>query len=196
MNNMIPKYRRRGFTLIETVFVVGAESLVAALAIGVLLLVTETRIKEQRGDRAQSAAPKIAQQFRSDIHEADTATLDGESLIMTLSDGGQVRYTVETNKLLRVKTVRDKRTAMESFALPDHTTAWFVRGEGRFDGLFALNLWTAPVDRRDQVLLSMPDRKSLDPFTRDCPTQEGGLHFDPRYAGNWRTILGKLSTNR
>lgn len=188
---------RRAFTLIETVYVVSAETVVAALGIGILLLATEIRNREYQGDSARMAAGKIAETYRADVRTAIDAVIDGDRLQLTLPDGEQVDYTIETTQKPGKSTIcrkhrRNKiRIAQEHFAVPDHSTTWFVRGEGPQADRVVLSIWTPPVDRRGNVLVPMPDKERLNPLTREAAADAVG--FEPRDAANWRTIIGKLS---
>ncbi|MDR2440665.1 MAG: hypothetical protein LBE12_14985 [Planctomycetaceae bacterium] len=190
------KRKHSGFTLIEAVLVFWAETLVIGLGVGVLFLVTETRIKESRGDSARLAASRLSEQFRSDLHAATQTTLENNSLRLTFSTGEEVVYSPEQAEfpkqpvLQRRKIQNDDKIATETYTLPDHSVAWFVQDKNT--GLVALNIWTQPVDRRDQILLPMPKKEDLNPFTREITGQDT-IGIDPRYAGNWRTIIGKIN---
>lgn len=194
---------RRAFTLIEIVYVVAAECAVVTLGIGVLFMATEARIKEYRDDAARMAAPRLAESFRNDLRSAVSAELDefNENLLhLTLPGSERIEYVIRHAKqpkksVIQRTRLRDgQRPESETFYLPENSTAWFVQGEGDDAGIFALNIWTAPVDRRDQALVPMPDKKQLNPFTREFTDKNTGRDFHPRDAANWRTIYGKLST--
>ncbi|MDR1964469.1 MAG: hypothetical protein LBQ50_11870 [Planctomycetaceae bacterium] len=184
-----------GFTLIEIVLVFTAEIFVIGLGVGVLFLVTETRIKEYRRDSVQLAAPRISEQFRADLHTATEAVLENDSLRLSLSNDERLVYSVEQAEfpgqsiLRRNKIVNGKVVATENYPLPDHSVTWFLQGKDSYAGLIALNIWTQPVDNRDQILLPIPKKENLNPFTREITEP---INMEPRYAGNWRTIIGQL----
>lgn len=185
-----------GFTLIETVLVFAAETFVIGLGVGVLFLVTETRIKESRGDSVRLAASRLADQFRTDLHAATQTSLENNSLRLTLPNNEEIVYSVEPAELpqqpilRRNKNQDNNKIATETYTLPDHSVAWFVQDKN--SGLVAFNIWVQPVDRRDQILLPMPDKENLNPFTHEI-ADKNKIGIDPRYAANWRTIIGKIN---
>jgi type II secretory pathway pseudopilin PulG len=191
MNN---KYS--GFTLIETIIVFAAETFVIGLGVGVLFMVTETRIKEYRGDSVRSSLSRLSEQFRTDLHTATTSQLENNSLRLTFPNEEELVYSIEHAEfpeqsiLRRNKIHGDKKIATETFTLPDHSVAWFVFDKDA--GLIALNIWTQPVDRRGQILVTIPKKEDLNPFTREI-TGKDKIGIDPRYAGNWRTIIVKIN---
>ncbi|MDR0610903.1 MAG: hypothetical protein LBG58_12385 [Planctomycetaceae bacterium] len=190
MNN---KYS--GFTLIETVLAFAAETFVIGLGVGVLFMVTEMRIKEYRGSYLCSSYSRLSEQFRTDLHAATTSQLENNSLRLTFPNDEELVYSIEQAEfpeqpvLRRNKMYANKKIATETYILPDHSVAWFVSDKDA--GLIALNIWTQPVDRRSQILVTMPKKEDFNPFTREIAGQDK-IGIDPRYAGNWRTIIGKI----
>ncbi|MDR0337011.1 MAG: hypothetical protein LBI18_07970 [Planctomycetaceae bacterium] len=190
------KNKFSGFTLIEMVFVFAAETFVIGLGVGVLFMVTEMRVKENHSDSARLSASRISEQFRNDLHSAASVTLENDSLRLPFPDGQEIVYSIEPAEfpkqpaLFRNKMSGDKKIATETYTLPSHSVAWFVQDEDA--GLVALSIWTQPVDRRDQILVQIPKKENLNPFTREIISQDN-IGFDPRYVGNWRTIIGKLA---
>jgi len=63
----------------------------------------------------------------------------------------------------------------------------FAEGTGNDAGLIALSLWTAP---QGTTVLNhtVPNLTELNPFDRTVP-QTLEQQIDPKYAGNWRTII-------
>ncbi|MDR2116427.1 MAG: hypothetical protein LBP87_08595 [Planctomycetaceae bacterium] len=185
-----------GFTLIEMVFVILAETIVIGLGVGVLFMVTETRIKENRNDFARLAASRLSEQFRNDLHSATTATLENDVLRLTLPNNEELVYSIEPAEfpkypvLRRNKMSGDKKIATENYVLPDYSVSWFVYDKEA--GLVALSIWKQPVDRRGQILVQIPPKENLNPFTREI-TAKNTIGIDPVYAGNWRTIIGKIN---
>ncbi|MDR1140064.1 MAG: hypothetical protein LBL62_00120 [Planctomycetaceae bacterium] len=195
------KNKFSGFTLIEVVLVIALETIVVGLGVGVLFMVTETRIKENHSDSARLASSRLSEQFRADLHSATSATLENDSLRLPLSDGKEFFYSIvysiepaefpKQSVLRRNKMSGDQKIATETYTLPNHSVAWFVQDKDA--GLVALNIWIQPVDRRGQILVQMPKKENLNPFTREIVDQNS-IGFDPCYAANWRTIIGKLTT--
>jgi hypothetical protein len=189
------KNKHSGFTLIETVLVFSAEIFVIGLGVGVLFMVTEARIKEYRGDSARLSVSRLSEQFRTDLHAATTTLLENDSLRLTFPNDEEIVYLIEQAEfpeqsvLRRNKLRGNKKIATETFTIPDHSVAWFVFDQDA--GLVALNIWTQPVDRRGQILVTIPKKEDLNPFTREI-TGKDKIGIDPRYAGNWRTIIGKI----
>jgi hypothetical protein len=194
-NNYLNYSNYSGFTLIETVFVFAAETLIVGLGVGVLFMVTECRINENRSDSARLAASRLSEQFRTDLHSATTATLESEVLRLTLSNEEELVYSIEPAEfpeqpvLQRNKISGGKKIATETYVLPDYSVSWFVYDKDT--GLVALNIWKQPVDRRGQILVQIPPKENLNPFTREI-TAQNNIGIDPAYAGNWRTIIGKI----
>lgn len=193
---------RNAFTLIEMVFVIAAESVLIGLTTAVLVLALETKTKEERGEQARLAAPRLAEEFRSDVRAAEESRVEGNQLFLTLPEQKEIRYEIvmEThphherdNKLALQKTVLidGKRGSGETFMLPQHTTAWFERGKDTHDGLIAFHIWTPPTNRYGVALADTPARDKLNGFTR---TISDNNSIDPKFAANWRVIVGKTNS--
>ncbi|MDR3196476.1 MAG: hypothetical protein LBU34_01290 [Planctomycetaceae bacterium] len=172
------------------------EVIVIGLGVGVLFMVTEARISENRGDSARLAASRLSEQFRNDLHSAITATLENDVLRLTLPNEEELVYSIEPAEfpkqpvLQRNKMSGGKKIAAETYMLPDYSVSWFVQDKDA--GLVALNIWKQPVDRHGQILVQTPPKENLNPFTREI-TGKNNIGIDPVYAGNWRTIIGKIN---
>ena len=190
---------RQGFTLIEMVFVIGAEIAVVALGVGVLFLVTEARIKEQQNDRARLVASRMAVQFRKDVRAATETDYEFDVLSLTQPDGKEVRYFLDMNSYPEKSSLHRERYEngrcidRDTFELPDHSSAWFETGEGKHAGFIALNIWTIPTDRYGVHLVLLPEKERLNSFTREYSEDDGAIRIDSRYAANWRTIISKYT---
>ena len=192
--------RRRGWTLVETVFVFSAETVVIGLCVGILLLVFQTHTKEGRGDPARWAAPRLAEQFRADVRAAEDVNLDGAVLTLTFPDDKEITYTIVLEdspeattrrkcELKREERNENEKPSREIYALPEDSEAWFEQGTGRYDGLMALHIWTKPVDHAGTEVAAMPAKENLNGFTREIT---GTSAVDPKFAANWRTIVARM----
>ncbi len=195
---------RKGWTLVEMVFIFSAETVIIGLCAGLLLLVFETKAKEERGDGARLAAPRLAEQFRDDVRDAGDVKLEGNTLTLTFLDNTEVQYTIDINdspeataqgkyELIREERRENEKPRKEFYALPKYSAAWFEPGKDRHAGLMALHIWTKPVDRVGTEIDTVPPKERLNGFTREISAK---TKIDPKFAGNWRVIVGKCNTIR
>ncbi len=198
---MSKKHRRCGFTLIETALVISLEILVVGMAVSLLMLVSDVRIREKQTEAARLALPRLADAFRQDVQTAEEINLDRQTLTLTQPDGQICMYSIQNEaedgpKCLFTQQKDEQIIARENYALPKHAVAWFQQGEGEFAGIIALSVWTAPTNPKEslpdgQLLHEKMDTSGLNPFTRQDGTLDGVI--DPRNMGNWLTVLQKQS---
>lgn len=187
------KDRRSAFTLIETVLAVTLEILVAGMAVALLFLVSDVRIRENHSDRARRDLTRLAEDFRRDVHDAVEVDLTEQAVTLSQKDDRTCVYGIESvedsdelkcyvNRLQGARLI-----GREEYVLPEASLAWFKRGEGDAAGLLALSVWTQPLDRHGKTLLAAPTPEQLNPFTGNF-----GGDVDPRELGNWRVVLARI----
>jgi len=144
---------RRGFTLTETVVAIG---LVSATLTAVAVA-TAGMYRACRHVRQESAVGlelgRLASQLRADAHgalsvevqSADDAEGDAGALLLTLPDGGSVRYTLRTGHVDRVLRRGDEVPHRETYRLPPALVARWQIERGRTVPLVSLLLEPGPV---------------------------------------------------
>ena len=123
--------RRQAMTLIELLAVISACSVVLGLAASLLLTTMRSVNDTQRFFTGERNALRLARQFRADVHQADAAAIeltaaDGvETLRLQFPDGQIVDYRQTNDRVLRLASLPDDRTAREEFILGDQLQVEF-----------------------------------------------------------------------
>jgi hypothetical protein len=115
---------RRAVSLIELLLVMSACT--SVLTLSSVLLVRAMRIQTQSRVHADAerTALRLANQFRRDVHRAQTAVLNRNELErdvvlrLQLADGQRVDYALVGSTLLRLAAGSDNRAAREEFFFP------------------------------------------------------------------------------
>jgi type II secretory pathway pseudopilin PulG len=123
--------RRRGYTLVEMVLVIGALSAVLGLCVAVIgALMTLDRAGRARLNEGATLA-RLARQLRQDARAASKGEVTGRRqvpdrrLVLTLPDDRVVGYEWSAGRLLRTERAPGGPERRESFRLP-------LRGAPRF----------------------------------------------------------------
>ncbi|WP_428306270.1 type II secretion system protein [Lacipirellula sp.] len=117
--------RRQAMTLIELLAVISACSVVLGVAASLLLTTMRSVNDTQRFFTGERNALRLARQFRADVHQADATTIElaaeegGETLRLQFPDGQTVAYRQAKDRILRLASLPDDRTAREEFILGD-----------------------------------------------------------------------------
>ena len=121
---------RRGYSLIETVAMMGAGAAMMAIAVGVLHMLMRLEQVSRDEVRQRVAVDRLADQFRRDVHAADRFTpvdaTEGEdsrpAWQLALEAGHAVEYRAEQKELLRTERAEGEVVKLESFSLPARAT--------------------------------------------------------------------------
>ena len=180
--------RRHGFTLTELVVVMAV--LFAVMGVSVVMLMQAFDFQQSNDQHAEGmrSIDRLVLDFRNDIHTYGKPEIptDSSTLFQWKTETATVEYVVAPgtfpDQRIVVRTLQeDEQLFRETYRLPDRTTVWGVSGTETEAGLVALSLWTAPPGTE------APLPETLNPFDRTMPK----LQVDPKYAGNWRTIIAK-----
>jgi hypothetical protein len=119
--------RRRAFTLIEMVLVLGALAAMLGLCAGMIHLL----LKLDRAQRAHLAETttlgRLAPRFRQDVRAATSqASMRDESgLVLSRPGGPNVEYRARPGALVRTRRDGDRATSRDTYALPRFDTPQF-----------------------------------------------------------------------
>ena len=189
--------RRTGYTLIELITVMAVLSVI--MGVTAVMLVQLFDFQQNTGEHADKvrAADCFVAVFRSDVHTYGKPDIfsEGNVLLRWTTETETIEYTAQTGEFPDqrniVRTVRKEEQThrAESYRLPDRTMVRFVDGTGNDAGLVALSLWTAP-QGTPVPHHAVPNLDALNPFDRTIP-KNLEEQIDPKYAGNWRTIIAR-----
>lgn len=178
----------RGFTLVELIVVLAILSIILVITTSMTFMMFD-RYRHTVENREQNeAASRILDSIRSDIraYGVPEKTFDNDELLLWDKEGKRITYTVLEKDMPGWKVIaRNSVTGngpnvSERFRLPDNIDFDFRTGNGEFENFFAVSLFMQIPEGPEQ------DLKEFDPFTRTVPE---GTEPDPKYAGNWRTII-------
>jgi len=192
--------KRPGFTLIELIAVMATVSVVMGIAAVMLVQLFDYRQNLAEYSERMRDVNRFVAKFRNDVRTYGKPEIltDGDTLLRWTTGTETIKYTAQPGEFPDqwsvVRTVQNEGTNnhSETYRLPDRTTARFAEGTGNDAGLIALSLWTAPqgttVLNHTVPNLTEPNLTELNPFDRTLP-QTLEQQIDPKYAGNWRTII-------
>ena len=184
--------RRLGFTLLELIVVMAV--MFAVMSVSVVMLVQAFDFQRANDQHAEGmrTVDRLVVDFRKDVHTYGKPEIstDSQTLFQWETELATVEYVVEQgtfpDQVILVRTLQEgEKGVRETYRLPDRTTVWGAMGTESESGLVALSLWTSPQGT------DPPSPETLNPFDRTTPT----LQIDPKYAGNWRTIIARYKEN-
>lgn len=178
--------KKTGFTLTELLAVMVVMFVVMGISVILLIQTFDfQRTNDQYSDGIRTVDRLVAD-FRDDVHTYGKPEIltGGDTLLRFHTGMETVDYVSQPgmfpDQQIIVRTVRKEgRESGETYRLPDRTTLWFADGKDNDAGLIALSLWTAPPGTKT------PKPDDMNPFDRTSSNSQ----VDPRYAGNWRTII-------
>ena len=181
---------KSGFTLTELIAVMA--TLFAVMGISVVLLIQAFDFQQKNGEYSDKVrdADRLVVDFRGDVHSYGKPEIPTNgTLLRWETETVTLEYVIEPGKFpdqqIVVRTLqKEGRKHTETYRLPDKTTVWCLDGTDGDAGLVALSLWTTVPGTK------MPPLETLNPFDR---TIQEKSHIDPKYAGNWRTIIARYS---
>jgi prepilin-type N-terminal cleavage/methylation domain-containing protein len=123
--------KRRGYTLLELLIVIG---LLSALAVATTMLVASIMLHMSRQrDNYQTAqvASRFAADWRRDVRAAKQVAIadPANTLKLTLDDGRAIEYAADSTGVTRVMTQPDGKTPRELYRLPDVSNLRFARDD-------------------------------------------------------------------
>ncbi len=122
---------RRAFTLIEMLVSISVGSVLMGLALGMVHRTMRAESTARTNAQVERTAARLSRQFRHDIHQAQSISLDGQqtdtpSLRLMLSDQRPVTYQIERGRVLREQQQGDEQTHREVFSFPDDHSLLFA----------------------------------------------------------------------
>jgi len=179
-----------GFTLIELITVIA----VMAVVLGISVLMFGQLFDFQRNHNAYSEGVRVSHRlitdFRSDVRAYGKPEILSEegALLRWSTESETIEYTLQSGEFPEQQNVHrtvhkdGQQIHRETYRLPDDSALYFAEGGGNDAGLIALSLWITPPGTKT------PKPDELNPFDRTMP-QALKQQVDPKYAGNWRTIV-------
>ena len=182
--------KKTGFTLIELIAVMAVMAVVLGFAVVLLVKLLDFQRNNDEYSNGVLALDRFVTDFRSDVQTYGKPELlsEGDTLLRWHTEMNIIFYTAEPGGFSDQKTIvrsvyKDgTKIDTETYRLPERTALHFADGEGTDVGLIALSLWTAPQGTE------VPKLAELNPFDRTIP-KSLEQRVDPKYAGNWRTIV-------
>ncbi len=115
---------RRAFTLVEMMVSISVGSVLMALALGIVHRTMRTESTARTHAEVERTAARLSRQFRHDIHQAKSVSLDNQQsdatlLRLVLPDQQPITYRIEKRGILREQQHRDEQTHREIFTFPD-----------------------------------------------------------------------------
>ena len=182
---------KQGFTLVELITVIAVLAVVMGISVIMIAQLFDFQRNYNEYSEQQRDANRFAAAFREDVHTYCKPEIvsEGDTLLRWTTETETVEYTKQPgsfpDQCSVVRTVRkEDQERREIFQLPDRTTLSFTEGKENDAGLVALSLWTTLPGTET------PKLDELNPFDRTVP-KSLEQHIDPKYAGNWRTIVAR-----
>jgi len=184
---------RKAFTLPELLAVMAALSVVMGISVVLLTQAFDFQRANDRYSEGIRTVDRFVADFRNDVHTYGKPEIltDGATLLRWNTGAETVEYIAEPGAFPDQQTVirmlqKEGRQSRETYHFLDQTTLWFVEGKDTDAGLVALSLWITPAGT------DTPNPNDLNPFDRTMPKS----NVDPKYAGNWRTIIARYSEKK
>jgi len=182
--------KKRGFTLVELISVIAVLAVVLGVAVVMFGQLFDFQRDNDEYTQGIRSVNRLAADFRTDVRTYGMPDIlsEGETLLRWTTESETVEYTLQSGGFPEqqnvIRTVREenKQTRYETYRLPERTALHFTEGQGENAGVAALSLWIAPPGTE------IPKLDELNPFDRTVP-QSLERHVNPKYAGNWRTIV-------
>ena len=156
-------HRRRGVSLTELLVVMTACTVVMTLTSQLICRVMRIQIESRAQFDVERNAMRLADQFRSDVHQAESAVTDaatlGENVLLQLefADGQQAEYSRHEGTVLRQVSRAQEPIAREEFEFP--AACKLAIQETGSPPRLVLTLSTSPLAARangDNQLVSVP----------------------------------------
>lgn len=142
--------RRKGFSLVEVLVAIAVASLMLATAVGLLYALIEMDRTSREHLRLRTAAARLADRFRRDVHAAvrltgpPAAAEDGAEAAVAweleLPPDRAVEYRLEEDSLLRTERAEGEAVKREWFGLPPHAAASIRISAGQSPPIVSLRI--------------------------------------------------------
>ena len=182
--------RKSGFTLVELLAVMAAMFAIMGVSVVMLIQVFNLQYKNSKYSDEVRTLNRLVVDFRNDVHAYGKPEIpnEGNVLLRWKTESVSLEYVMEPgmfpDQKVIVRTLHEEgKKFSESYRFPDQTIIWCTSGEESDAGLVALSLWTISLGTE------MPPPETLNPFDRTLSETK----IEPRYAGNWRTIVARHS---
>lgn len=179
--------RRQAMTLIELLAVISACSVALGFAAS-LLLTTMRSVSETRSFfNGERNALRLARQFRSDVHQADAASIElteregRETLRLKFPTGEAIKYQQVDGRIVRLASLPNEQTAREEYALGETLETRFTELDEPLR--WSLHVTANPLPRPSDD--ASPDAEPLPRPVRTAPLHlaiEAIAGRDNRYA--------------
>ena len=116
--------RRQGHTLVEMIAAMAAGAVLSAVAIALIVILLRSAGVARDHIRKSAVESRLAEQFRRDVHAADSIDIEDSGLAWTLTLGPKhtVDYRIDANWLERSEKGDPDIARRETYVLPpDHT---------------------------------------------------------------------------
>ena len=162
----------------------------AVMGVSVVMLMQAFDFQQTSDQHAEGmrTVDRLVIDFRNDVHAYGKPEIPSDSPVLFRwnTESATLEYIIVpgtfSDQKIVVRTLHtDGDEFRETYRLPDRTTVWGEVGTETAAGLIALSLWTAPPGTEP------PLPETLNPFDRTMPK----LQVEPKYAGNWRTIIAR-----
>ncbi len=181
---------KRGYTLVELIAVMGCLSVIFGIAMMLFFNAFDFQLRYEEQSLQVRSTDRLVEQFQDDTRSfGKPVCMPTENVLLRWTAGDRtIEYVLtpgafpEKKNVVRYVKQGETTVQTETFALPDDSHVAFVQGQGEFADFLAMSLWT-DVPNQPQVRLD-----ALDPFRRTVP-ESLEKRLDPRFAGNWRTVL-------
>ena len=182
--------KKRGFTLVELIAVIAVLAVVLGFTVVMFAQLFDFQQNNSEYSDGVRVADRLVADFRNDVRTYGKPEIlsEGDVLLRWTTETETIEYASEAGEfpgqLNVVRTVRQegRQNHNETYRLPERSAVRFVDGKDNDAGLVALSLWITPKGTET------PNLDELNPFDRTIP-QSLEQRIDPKYAGNWRTII-------
>lgn len=120
------RHQRAAFTLVELSITMAAGGTLMMLAIGLVHQTMSLSATDRQHCDHQRATDRLAAQFRSDVNQAQSCTVEsGQNIELILPGDDRIQYEADGNQLIRLQPLGDGTVRRESFRLDEHASASF-----------------------------------------------------------------------
>jgi type II secretory pathway pseudopilin PulG len=183
--------KRKAFTLVELVAVLGCLSVTLGVAVVLLYQMFDLQIKSKEISEWTRSTNRFVEMFRSDVRRFGKPEIPvnaEQTLLRWQTDSTTVTYELRHGEfpgqqsIHRVEQIENRRQ-LENYRLSDDSQIRFILGTEKHEGLVALSLWMRTSK------MSVPQVDAMNPFDRTftIPADSTDVSFE----GIWRTLLAR-----
>lgn len=141
---------RRGMSLVELLLVMSACTVVLTTSAALIHRVMQAQSRTRAVFDAERASLRLANDFRRDVRQAQSAELDPARLnedavlMLKLKDGQSIEYRRTGGRLVRTLSERDKQIGREEYVFPASCELTVKQQE--VPNIIVLSLTSSPID--------------------------------------------------